>query len=399
MLFNGKLLDEVNEEDIHALVTFGYSEIKTREFKQILPGNSDNEKKEFLADVSSFANASGGFIVYGVKEENGIATSIQGLQISDQDSEKLRIESIIQNGVQPRIPGLIIQTILMQDRSYIFIIQIPKSWCSPHMVTYQNNSKFFSRNSSGKYQFDITEIKQAFLGSEGISDQIRNFRLDRISKIVAKETPIQLNHGAKIALHIIPIQSYLQNIEIPIVNLVKDHLKIETLATRSGNFRINLDGLVTFFTIRDGSNKSYTQVFRNGIIEILDEFILNRDNNELNIPITYLEKNIIESCTSLLSLLHSYNIESPYIIFLTLIEVKGYNFAFSQQMQSRLFMGIEESNFKIDREMIMFPEVILEIVSEISIQQGLRPLFDSIWNACGYQKSLNYDNTGKWNPI
>ena len=26
----------------------------------------------------------------------------------------------------------------------------------------------------------------------------------------------------------------------------------------------------------------------------------------------------------------------------------------------------------------------------------LRPCFDSIWNACGYAKSLNYDENGKW---
>lgn len=396
MLFNGKVVTEISEKDINALVELGYSEIKTREFKQVLPGNSDNEKKEFLADISSFANASGGFIVYGVKEENGIATSILGLHISDQDSEKLRLESIIQNGVQPRIPGIIIHTILLQDNTYIFVIYIPKSWCSPHMVTFQNNSRFFSRNSSGKSQLDVNEIKQAMLGSEGIANQIRNFRLDRISKIIAGETPIQLTQGAKIALHIIPIQSYLQNIEISIGNLINDHLKIETLATRSGNYRINLDGLVTFFTIRDGTHKSYTQVFRNGIIELLDGYILNRENNEFNIPIAYLEKNVIESCISLLSLLHSYNIESPYIICLSLIEVKGYNFSFSQQMQSRLFYSGEQSNFKIDREMIIVPEVILETISEISIQQGLKPVFDSIWNACGFQKSWNYDNNGNW---
>ena len=36
------------------------------------PWGSDQEKEEFLADVSSFANTMGGDLIYGIEEENGI---------------------------------------------------------------------------------------------------------------------------------------------------------------------------------------------------------------------------------------------------------------------------------------------------------------------------------------
>lgn len=61
-----KRLSEIEKSDLDALVTNGVSEGKTLDYKLSLPGPSDDDKKEFLADVSSFANAGGGDIVFGI---------------------------------------------------------------------------------------------------------------------------------------------------------------------------------------------------------------------------------------------------------------------------------------------------------------------------------------------
>ena len=55
-----KPLEAIEENDLQALVDNQVAERKTIEYKESLPGNADGDKKEFLADVSSFANASGG---------------------------------------------------------------------------------------------------------------------------------------------------------------------------------------------------------------------------------------------------------------------------------------------------------------------------------------------------
>ncbi len=64
------------EEDLQALVDNSVLECKTIEYKQALPSNSESGKKEFLADVSSFANASGGDLIYGVSESKGNRTAL-----------------------------------------------------------------------------------------------------------------------------------------------------------------------------------------------------------------------------------------------------------------------------------------------------------------------------------
>src|SRR5713226_6530384 len=99
-----KQLEALEESDLQALVDNQVSERKTIEYKAALPGNSDGDKKEFLADVSSFANAAGGNLIFGIKEDSGTLVEIRGLQISNVDAEILRLENIIQTGIAPRLP-------------------------------------------------------------------------------------------------------------------------------------------------------------------------------------------------------------------------------------------------------------------------------------------------------
>ena len=54
--------------------------------------------------------------------------------------------------------------------------------------------------------------------------------------------------------------------------------------------------------------------------------------------------------------------------------------------------------YQIDRENIILPEVIIEdIKGEPS--RILKPIFDQIWNAAGFEKSRNYDDEGNWKYI
>ena len=62
-------LNQIDESAIEALKTNTVSESKTLEYKSQLPGGTDAEKKEFLADISAFANTREGDLVFGVEED------------------------------------------------------------------------------------------------------------------------------------------------------------------------------------------------------------------------------------------------------------------------------------------------------------------------------------------
>jgi predicted HTH transcriptional regulator len=96
-------LDNISEDDLVALIRNGVSEGRTIEYKRELPGNADGDKKEFLADVSSFANTSGGHLVFGMEEDKGLPISISGFLSSDPDLELRRLDSMIADGLDPKI--------------------------------------------------------------------------------------------------------------------------------------------------------------------------------------------------------------------------------------------------------------------------------------------------------
>ena len=205
-----KPLGSITKEDIDALVLNAVSESRTLDYKESLPGNSDGEKYEFLADVSSFANSSGGDILYGVREKRdqgkptGIPESVVGLSGVTPDVAIQRLDSIIRDGIAPRITNVRIIPIHGFTQGPVLLIRIPKSWLSPHMII-KRESRFYSRNNAGKYPLDVAEIRSAFTLSESLPDKIRRFRDDRIAKIIADDTPVKLTVSSRVILHLLPI--------------------------------------------------------------------------------------------------------------------------------------------------------------------------------------------------
>jgi hypothetical protein len=72
-----KPLEDVTLQNIEGLVNAKNIERRTLEYKQLLPTNNDEEKREFLYDISSLANASGGDIIYRFYSRTG-AEKIHG---------------------------------------------------------------------------------------------------------------------------------------------------------------------------------------------------------------------------------------------------------------------------------------------------------------------------------
>ena len=204
-----KKIDSITGQDLEELINNSVSEGKTIEYKQSLSVAKDSEKKEFLADVSSFANASGGDLIYGMRAEHGIPKSLDGISIQNVDAEIARLENIIRDGIDPRISFVTIKPVTISAGNIVLIIRISKSWNIPHRVSFQGHDKFYSRNSNGKHPLDVGELRTMFNLSGTLEEKIKRFRENRISSIIANESAIFLPDGAKIVLHLIPIIVYL----------------------------------------------------------------------------------------------------------------------------------------------------------------------------------------------
>lgn len=62
-------------------------------------------------------------------------------------------------------------------------------------------------------------------------------------------------------------------------------------------------------------------------------------------------------------------------------------------------MGVEawgfESGNVIGEATLIIPETVVEDL-EIAPGKILKPMFDLVWNACGYPASRNFDSEGNW---
>ncbi|PWB52148.1 MAG: hypothetical protein C3F06_09015 [Candidatus Methanoperedenaceae archaeon] len=125
--------------------------------------------------MSSFANAAGGYLIYGMRENSGIASEVCGLENVNADAEIRRLENIIRDGIKPRIPGV-------------------------------------------------------SLWEETTTERIRNFRIERLSKIAAGETPVRLSPAPKIILHIIPFGAFNPASRFDVSSLANDVGKLQPIS-------------------------------------------------------------------------------------------------------------------------------------------------------------------------
>lgn len=199
---------KIVEEDLLALISDKEPEGKTIEYKSDIVGLSDSDRKEFLYDVSSFANARGGYLVFGMEETNGLPTKLAGLSKIDPDKEILRLEQIGRDGIRPPITGLQTAAIELSTGNVAIVMRIPKSWNPPHQVTFQKAFRFYSRDSNGKYQIDVDELRSIFVLSTSAAEAMRLFRIERIGKVISDNTPVKLDAGAKMVVHLLPLSAF-----------------------------------------------------------------------------------------------------------------------------------------------------------------------------------------------
>lgn len=403
-----KGFDVIQKSDIDALVTNAIMESRTLEYKQELPGNADADKKEFLADVSSFANAGGGDLLYGVKakvdadgKKTGEPESITPLTEATPDEAKLRLEEMIRQGVEPRMRVQVKEIIGWGDdgRGFVVFIRVPKSFSSPHMVTFKNTSRFYSRNSAGKYQLDVTEIRSAVLATDSQADRIKSFREERLGRIIADETPMRMSSPHRIVLHIIPLPSFLNRSRLNLKAVFDLSAKFRPLMAHGWTHRFNLDGFLTWDQDDPDSGcvDSYCQLFFDGSIETVSSDLLRtQDGAKVNggtgaIASVAYEQYTIAAVKSYFEGYAALGVESPVDLSMALLGCRGSYMAVSP----RYIMG--RGVHPIDRDVVILPDVIAENL-DADIPMVMKPLFDSIWNACGFAGSFNYDDEGNWNP-
>jgi Schlafen, AlbA_2 len=383
-----KRIEEITESDLDALVALQVHESRVVDYKRDIVGTSDKERYEFLADVSSFANSSGGELIIGVAEKSGIAIQICGASIPNSDQEILRLEQIIRTGIRPALSGIQIRAVPLKNGNQIIVIRIPKSWVAPHQIGQQGSFRFFGRGSNGKFQLDVESLRALFEQGPHLAERIRLFRADRLGKIVSNETLVPLPVSSKIVVHIIPMDNFSIGIPIDLSPIQKDRSVLISLLQYGGRIRVNLDGYIALSTQSGSEIRGYAQLFRTGAIEIV-EFVERWEVRGHNfLPGQFLDEMIQSILAGTKRIYKSLDIQPPIAVMLTLLG-----------MEDRLMGAGKQYGYEGDQKFgqkeIICPEIIVDDLSAHPQQLAL-PITNLAWNAAGYEQSVFYDKDGNW---
>ena len=127
----------------------------------------------------------------------------------------------------------------------------------------------------------------------------------------------------------------------------------------------------------------------NGIIEAVEGLFLSDDREKKYIPSVAYEKELLKSLPRLLALLKELGVNPPIFLFLTISGARGFKMAVKRE----LFW--DDDSYPIDRDLLLLPESLIETYN-VDPKEILRPIFDLVWNACGFERSYNFDENGEW---
>jgi hypothetical protein len=387
-------LSELNQTHLDQLVAAGATEGSHLDFKRELPTNWDQEaKKRFMADVTAFANAGGGDLVFGVEEDaNAQAAAVVPQEFNSVDLEVRRVQDFILELAEPRLPGVQVQAVPVSDGArsgHAVVIRVPESWAGPHRSKV--NLHFYVREGLRNRQLDIPEIRGLFLRSENQAQRMRDFRAARLAQVVTGQTPVKLSDRPKLVVHAIPTQAALGQVFIDPVQYTKGRRTLPVLGTLPVSpVTLNLDGAFGPIVSPGNQAPGYTQQFREGYFEAVWELAPFGDVTKPVLPGSAYESYVNQFLGNVRGEAAASNVAQQLAVFVSLI---GANEAVLAG-PSGMGRGWGYSVKGFDRKDILLPDVLIQ--PDESIGHGMRPAYDLMCQAAGYEGSPNYGADGEW---
>lgn len=250
----------------------------------------------------------------------------------------------------------------MEESKYIILIRTQRSWLRPHRGWH--NSKFYARQSNGKYELDVQQLRQIFLGSSEFNTKYADFLAERAAYHIEK-------YGFKpfILLHFIPVSAF-ENPNVVDLTGIFNQIRSTPIGTSNDNRRINFTGVYS-----ESEDKSCKfQLFRNGIIEHATTRIIE----EKEISGKRLHDCLKKTFAYALHNYRSLEIMEPVYAMLSFYGVEG----LTAVDIDTFFTGHDVVPYESDK--MIFPEVLIEDVENVNLPELLRPIMNALWNAYGF---------------
>jgi hypothetical protein len=365
----GKPISEVTVQDVRRLVEARVPEGRSLDYKAELYDATPKGLREFAGDVAAFANTDGGLLVFGVSERR-----LGGDQTSEPEAivglagvtlgTFARYEQSLGSMLAPRLTGVEVALLEIEEARSVLLVNVPRSWQAPHMVTAEALTRFYYRTATGRAVMDVDQIRLAFRSNASFNERSNDLRELRAAHLLADQPPAPLDPATlAVVAHVIPVRAF-DGVSLGMDALNAARGNIHPL-WGGADYTWNIDGLLAV------GDLSYAQVFTTGVIEYGDT-VLFKDGFAHG---DQLRGAMTDALTRALRWLSSVGSGLPVNVAVTLVRARNRRFA----------VGIRQTG-TFDRDVIRVPVTAIRSNEPAQIEGAIDDILDAVSRAAGFMR-------------
>jgi hypothetical protein len=396
-ILDGIPFNELSEDHLNSLVKLRIPESSRIEYKSELKISNDSDKREFCKDVSALSNSLGGYIFFGIAENDGWPSDIPGITFNETILQQLY--QILTSGISPRLQVVTETVIPLKKGNTVLVIKVqPDGYL--HQVKYHDN-RFYKRTGTITVLMESSDVETFFnaKSQKPTNDRMQESISEYHSALKTKKYFKGINGKGICALYISPeIDSYKINL-----SNIPDNFTALFKPLYCSGWSSEISGR-TVYTIGSGRDEktpfAVTAVNERGEVKAYNSFLFENpfgkqyvaEGSVGYIPSIAYEREYIHSVHLYLNSLSELGVQVPFYVQIALLNVRGYTLAVDQ---------FRFGTSRIIQQDDILPDVIhiqseSQFKTHSDVAKILKFSFDFIWREFGFERSFNYNSEDVW---
>ncbi len=203
-----------------------------------------------------------------------------------------------------------------------------------------------------------------------------------------------VENKATLIIHLVPLDIFERNDIISLDEIAKNREFLKPLRYYSLSERFHSNKFtVCHSAVVKEDFSSCVSMYKNGIIEVQDDFLLKQIDSNLIISNPFFERTILNSISEYLDLYKVLEINPPIEIIISLFGIENYRIEVN--IQGKYFIGLNLRNHRIRQNIITLSEIIIDDYA-MDLNIAFKQSFDDLWNASNFPGKPNYESDNLW---
>jgi len=368
VLINNKPMPEWTLEELQVLLgDEEWRESATLDYKCEFRARDEGFKK----DVCAFANAQGGYLFFGIGEEDGVPAEIPGIENVGLDRFNLAISNALSASIEPTRPAYESHVVPIGENLCVLVVHVPEGVSKPYRV--RSEGRFWIRGNAGNEMMSYKAIEDMFLRTSLQKDRLQQVIDERMTHLRRESAPAALRYGRRplFAAHFVPVSVVAGHEKrYPLGSLFS---RQEAPAPAGSEFaglfscplsQINMDGLIHHGGGSEPS--SHIQLFWNGMVEMAATGLFQDQNGAGRFDPSRVVALVPQMLEEVLRHYARIEMEEPFYCVLSLENAAGW----------RALCPRWDISAELDRERLRAYPVRLEDRSEAAVTKAAREILD-----------------------